>query len=206
MNIKTNTDLTTSEPIPRGVPGQPGVLIRPGQPFIRDGDDDQAAIHIGAGQPSTSAGQSSIRGDGDQAAIRGSAGQSSIRGDGDQAAIIEKGVCGTIITVNRLRHYAFIKRKNNMHSRDIFAREISIINEPINKRKLFLHDTCKFDLIRTQRGLEAINIQIVERNVDTISKLSKIPRKKSEKENEQVSSELFKQTITELFREALNKK
>ncbi|CAF1454246.1 unnamed protein product [Adineta steineri] len=198
---ETNTDLTTSEPIPRDLPGQPGVLIRPGQPFIRDGDDDQAAIHIGAGQPSTSAG------DGDRAAIRGSAGQSSIRGDGDQAAIRgEKGVCGTVITVNRLRHYAFIKRKNNMHSRDIFAREISIINEPINKRKLFLHDTCKFDLIRTQRGLEAINIQIVERNVDTISKLSKIPRKKSEKENEQVSSELFKQTITELFREALNKK
>ncbi|CAF4381071.1 unnamed protein product, partial [Adineta steineri] len=139
---ETITDLTASEPIPRGVPGQPGVLIRPGQPFIRDGDDDQAAIHIGAGQPSTSAG------DGDRAAIHAGAGQSSIRGDGDRAAIIEKGVCGTIITVNRLRHYAFIKRKNNMHSRDIFAREISIINEPINKRKLFLHDTCNFDLIR----------------------------------------------------------
>ncbi|CAF4084882.1 unnamed protein product [Adineta steineri] len=184
---ETITDLTASEPIPRGVPGQPGILIRPGQPFIRDGDDDQAAIHIGAGQPS-------IRGGDDRAAIRGGTGR-SVRGDGDQAAIIEKGVCGTIITVNRLRHYAFIKRKNNMHSRDIFAREISIINEPINKRKLFLHDTCKFDLIRTQRGLEAINIQIVERNVDTISKLSKIPKKKTGKENEQVSSELFKQTM-----------
>ncbi|CAF3939588.1 unnamed protein product [Adineta steineri] len=186
---ETNTDLTASEPIPRGVPGQPGVLIRAGQPSIRVGDDDQAAIHVGA----------------DQSSIRGGTGQ-SVRGDGDQAAIIEKGVCGTIITVNRLRHYASIKRKNHMHSRDIFAREISIINEPINKRKRFLHDTCKFDLIRTQRGLEAINIQIVERNVDTISKLSKIPKKKREKENEQVSSELFKQTITELFRKALNKK
>ncbi|CAF1499919.1 unnamed protein product [Adineta steineri] len=175
---ETNTDLTASEPIPRGVPGQPGVLIRAGQPSIRVGDDDQAAIHVGA----------------DQSSIRGGTGQ-SVRGDGDQAAIIEKGVCGTIITVNRLRHYASIKRKNHMHSRDIFAREISIINEPINKRKRFLHDTCKFDLIRTQRGLEAINIQIVERNVDTISKLSKIPKKKREKENEQVSSELFKQTM-----------
>ncbi|CAF4270126.1 unnamed protein product [Adineta steineri] len=173
---ETNTDLTASEPIPRGVPGQPGILIRAGQPSIRVGDDDEAAIHVGADQ-------SSIRGgDDDQAATRGGTGR-SVRGDGDQAAIIEKGVCGTVITVNRLRHYAFIKRKNNMHSRDIFAREIS-----------------------PQRGLEAINIQIVERNVDTISKLSKIPKKKTGKENEQVSSELFKQTITELFREALNKK
>ncbi|CAF1415536.1 unnamed protein product [Adineta steineri] len=163
---ETNTDLTASEPIPRGVPGQPGILIRAGQPSIRVGDDDEAAIHVGADQ-------SSIRGgDDDQAATRGGTGR-SVRGDGDQAAIIEKGVCGTVITVNRLRHYAFIKRKNNMHSRDIFAREISIINEPINKRKLFLHDTCNFDLIRTQRGLEAINIQIVERNVDTISKCSR---------------------------------
>ncbi|CAF4534804.1 unnamed protein product [Rotaria socialis] len=122
----------------------------------------------------------------------------------NELVILEKGVKGTVVTVNRIKHYSFIKRKDKIQSQDIFAREASIINES-NQRKFFISDTCKFDLIKTQRGLEAVNINIIERNINSISKLPKIPKKK-ENEETQISTEFFKQTITELFREALNKK
>ncbi|CAF4701235.1 unnamed protein product [Rotaria magnacalcarata] len=92
--------------------------------------------------------------------------------DTNEPVIIEKGVKGTVVTVNRIKHYSFIKREDKIQSRDIFAREASIVNEP-NQRKFFISDTCKFDLIQTQRGLEAVNINIIERNINTISKLQK---------------------------------
>ncbi|CAF1931529.1 unnamed protein product [Rotaria magnacalcarata] len=90
----------------------------------------------------------------------------------NELIILEKGVKGTVVTVNRIKHYSFIKREDKIQSRDIFAREASIVNEP-NQRKFFISDTCKFDLIQTQRGLEAVNINIIERNINTISKLPK---------------------------------
>lgn len=38
---------------------------------------------------------------------------------------------------------------DGIQSRDIFAREASIANEPPNQRKFFLFDLCRFDLIRS---------------------------------------------------------
>ena len=69
-----NKDLTVCERVTRGVPGQPGILVRAGESSIRVGDGDQAATHVGAGEPAIQAG------DGDQAAINIDAGKSSARG------------------------------------------------------------------------------------------------------------------------------
>ncbi|CAF3433267.1 unnamed protein product [Rotaria sp. Silwood2] len=65
---------------------------------------------------------------------------------------------------------------------DIFAREASIIHQSY-QGKFFLSDKCKFDVIKTIKGLEAVNIQITERNIKNV----------------------FKSTIAELFIEALKK-
>ncbi|CAF3871820.1 unnamed protein product, partial [Rotaria sp. Silwood1] len=59
----------------------------------------------------------------------------------------------------------------------------SIINQSY-QRKFFLSDKCKFDVIKTIKGLEAVNIQITERNIKNV----------------------FKSTIAELFIETLKKK
>ncbi|CAF2041906.1 unnamed protein product [Rotaria magnacalcarata] len=121
-----------------------------------------------------------IRGN-NRAAIRGN-NQIIIPGS-NEPAILEKGIKGTVVTVNRMKHYAFIKTvKDKIESRDIFAREASILNE-IHQRKFFVADTCKFDIMKTQRGVEAVNIKIEERNINSISKLPKIPKKKKTMNN-----------------------
>ncbi|CAF1414184.1 unnamed protein product [Rotaria magnacalcarata] len=120
-----------------------------------------------------------IRGN-NRAAIRGN-NQTIIHGS-NEPAILEKGIKGTVVTVNRMKHYAFLKRKDKIESRDIFAREAPILNE-IHQRKFFVADTCKFDIMKTQRGVEAVNIKIEERNINSISKLPKIPKKKKTMNN-----------------------
>ncbi|CAF1217418.1 unnamed protein product [Rotaria sordida] len=59
--------------------------------------------------------------------------------------IIEKDVLGTVVTVNKAKHYAFIKRTDNNLYRDIFARDISIIKNE-HKPIFLISDTCKFDI------------------------------------------------------------
>jgi hypothetical protein len=50
------------------------------------------------------------------------------------------------------------------------------------------------------RGIEAINIQILERNIKSISQLGKIPKKKeSSQTTNQVSGDLFQSTMYELI-------
>ncbi|CAF3598048.1 unnamed protein product [Rotaria sp. Silwood1] len=122
----------------------------------------------------------------------------------NEPVLFEKGIRGTIVTVNRLKHYAFIKRKDKVESRDIFAREASIINE-LHQKKFFISDSCKFDTIKTARGIEAVNIKIEERHINSIAKLPKIPKKKETNEQTHISADLFRSTIADLFREALNK-
>jgi hypothetical protein len=47
-----------------------------------------------------------------------------------------------------------------------------------------------------QRGVEAVNIKIEERNINSISKLPKIPKKKETNEQQtQIPAELFKSTM-----------
>ncbi|CAF3475115.1 unnamed protein product [Rotaria socialis] len=95
----------------------------------------------------------------------------------NEPVLVETGVHGTIITVNRFKHYAFLKRNDKNQYKDIFAQEASIINQS-SQRKFFVSDKCKFDVIKTIKGLEAVNIQITERNIKSISQLPKIPKKK----------------------------
>ncbi|CAF1535348.1 unnamed protein product, partial [Rotaria sp. Silwood1] len=111
----------------------------------------------------------------------------------NEPVLFEKGIRGTIVTVNRLKHYAFIKRKDKVESRDIFAREASIINE-LHQKKFFISDSCKFDTIKTARGIEAVNIKIEERHINSIAKLPKIPKKKETNEQTHISADLFRST------------
>ncbi|CAF1438367.1 unnamed protein product [Rotaria sordida] len=57
------------------------------------------------------------------------------------------------------------------------------------------------------KGFEAVNIQITERNIKSISQLPKIPRKKKESNEQQMEllKDVFKSTIAELFIEASKK-
>ncbi|CAF1313380.1 unnamed protein product [Rotaria magnacalcarata] len=57
------------------------------------------------------------------------------------------------------------------------------------------------------RGQEAVNIKIIERNINSISKLPKIPKRAPNHEQQQqhISVEVFKSTIAELFKEALKR-
>ncbi|CAF1941188.1 unnamed protein product [Rotaria magnacalcarata] len=124
----------------------------------------------------------------------------------NEPVLVETGVHGTIITVNRFKHYAFLKRNDKNQYKDIFAREASIINQS-SQRKFFLSDKCKFDVIKTIKGLEAVNIQITERNIKSISQLPKIPKKKENNEEQmEMLKDVFKSTIAELFIETLKKK
>jgi hypothetical protein len=43
----------------------------------------------------------------------------------------------------------FLFSKDKMECRDLFAREASIINEVQHKKKFFVADTCKFDIIKS---------------------------------------------------------
>ncbi|CAF3409069.1 unnamed protein product [Rotaria socialis] len=117
-----------------------------------------------------------IRGN-NRAAFRGN-NQRIIPGS-NEPAIFEKGIKGTVVTVNRMEYCAFIKRKDKIESRDIFALEASILNE-IHQKQFFVADTCKFDIMKTQRGVKAVNIKIQERNINSISKLPKIPKKRKQ--------------------------
>ncbi|CAF1177711.1 unnamed protein product [Rotaria sp. Silwood1] len=92
--------------------------------------------------------------------------------------ITEKNIIGTVVTVNRLKHYAFIKRNDNDLHQDIFARDVSIKKNQ-HKQTFFISDQCKFDIKKTSRGFEAINITIIQRNIDSIGRLKKISKKKT---------------------------
>ncbi|CAF4370203.1 unnamed protein product [Rotaria magnacalcarata] len=119
----------------------------------------------------------------------------------NRAAIIERDVKGSVVTINRLKHYSFIKRRDYVDSKDIFARDASIVNET-RQQKLFISDLVKFDIIQ-----KAVNIKIIERSINTISKLLKIPKRAPDHEQQQqhISVEVFKSTIAELFKEALKR-
>ncbi|CAF3977976.1 unnamed protein product [Rotaria sordida] len=47
----------------------------------------------------------------------------------NERVLIEKGVKGSFVTVNRFKHFGFIKRKDKTEWPDIFAREASIIDQ-----------------------------------------------------------------------------
>ncbi|UJR38867.1 hypothetical protein I4U23_031535 [Adineta vaga] len=66
---------------------------------------------------------------------------------------------------------------NKNQYKDIFAREASIVNPSAREKKLFISDKCEFDVIKTSKGHEAVNIQVVERNIKSVSQLPKIPKK-----------------------------
>ncbi|CAF1272287.1 unnamed protein product, partial [Rotaria sordida] len=57
------------------------------------------------------------------------------------------------------------------------------------------------------RGQEAVNIKIIERNINSISKLPKISKRAPNQEQQQqhIPVEVFKSTIVELFKEALKR-
>ncbi|CAF1957065.1 unnamed protein product [Rotaria magnacalcarata] len=158
--------LSTNEPAILGTNGR--AILSTNEPVIRS-----------TNQPVILGTKRVIRGN-NRAAIRGN-NQTIIHGS-NEPAILEKGIKGTVVTVNRMKHYAFLKRKDKIESRDIFAREAPILNE-IHQRKFFVADTCKFDIMKTQRGVEAVNIKIEERNINSISKLPKIPKKKKTMNN-----------------------
>ncbi|UJR19048.1 hypothetical protein I4U23_022179 [Adineta vaga] len=112
--------------------------------------------------------------------------------------LVDKAIYGTVVTVNRAKHYVFLKRNDNNKNqyKDIFAREASIVNPSARERKLFISDKCKFDVIKTPKGHEAVNIQVVERNIKSVSQLPKIPQKKQEtSEQTQISVDIFKSTM-----------
>ncbi|CAF1419155.1 unnamed protein product [Adineta steineri] len=102
------------------------------------------------------------------------------------------GLIGCFVTVNRLKHFGFIKRKSETPSPDVFAREASILDK-VRSKKFFVGDKCRFGLIKTLRGCEAINTDILERNINSINKLGKIPMKKTDTEPKQteISNDLF---------------
>ncbi|CAF1336743.1 unnamed protein product [Rotaria sp. Silwood1] len=118
----------------------------------------------------------------------------------NEPIVVEKGVHGTIVTVNRAKHYAFLKRNDKNQYKDIFAREASLINQSY-QGKFFLSDKCKFDVIKTIKGLEAVNIQITERNIKSISQLPKIPKKKKESNEQQMEllKDVFKSAMYDLI-------
>ncbi|CAF4617657.1 unnamed protein product, partial [Rotaria sp. Silwood2] len=56
-------------------------------------------------------------------------------------------------------------------------------------------DTCRFDIMKPPRGYEAININIIERNINSIRKLPKIPKKKeTDSKPTEIFGELFQST------------
>ncbi|CAF4935394.1 unnamed protein product, partial [Rotaria socialis] len=60
--------------------------------------------------------------------------------------------------------------------------------------------------MKTPRGYEAMNIDIVKRNINSIRKLPKIQKKKeTDSKQTEISGELFQSTLAMLFREALKK-
>ncbi|CAF3767089.1 unnamed protein product [Rotaria sp. Silwood1] len=102
-------------------------------------------------------------------------------------------------TIIRSKNKVLIPINNESVLVDIFAREASIINQSY-PRKFFLSDKCKFDVIKTNKGLEAVNIQITERNIKSISQLPKIPRKKENNEQQmEILKDILKSTMYDLI-------
>ncbi|CAF3948204.1 unnamed protein product [Rotaria magnacalcarata] len=156
---ETNTDSTVCEPVILGTNER--AILSTNEPVIRS-----------TNQPVILGTKPVIRGN-NRAAIRGN-NQTIIPGS-NEPAIFEKGIKGTVVTVNRMKYCAFIKRKDKIESRDIFAREASILNE-IHQKQFLVADT-------SQRGVKPVNIKIEERNISSISKLPKIPKKKKTMNN-----------------------
>ena len=103
-------------------------------------------------------------------------------------------------------------RRDKPEYPDLFVREASIVGDTRDK-KLFLSDLCKFDIIRSKfftlvalkttllhrfsanRGVEAVNVSVVDRAVKSISQLPKIRKRKPSDDQNQVSINLFKSTV-----------
>ncbi|CAF3846520.1 unnamed protein product [Rotaria sp. Silwood1] len=132
-----------------------------------------------------------VRGD-NRSIVRGD--NRPVVGGDDRPIILEGGIKGSVVTVNRTKHYAFIKRRDKPGDRDLFVREASIIGS-IRDKRFFISDLCKFDIVQTKRGVEAVNVQIIDRTVPSISTLPKISKKKQVTEENQVSANLFRSTI-----------
>ncbi|CAF3520518.1 unnamed protein product, partial [Rotaria socialis] len=61
--------------------------------------------------------------------------------------------------------------------------------------------------VKAPRGYEAMNIDIVERNINSIRKIPKIQKQKeTDSKQTEISGDLFQSTLVMLFREALKKK
>jgi hypothetical protein len=96
--------------------------------------------------------------------------------------------------------YELFFSKDKITGRDIFARDVSIVNQG-NQKKFFVADVCRFDVMKNisfsiaARGREAVNIDILERNIEPIRKLPKIPKKSETILQTQVSGDLFHSTM-----------
>ncbi|CAF4305723.1 unnamed protein product [Rotaria socialis] len=139
---------------------------------------------------------SSMRG-GTRSIIRGGK-KSSIRRD-DRPIILEsmrlsKGILIPTKFIFYFILFYILPRRDKPDYHDLFIREASIIGD-IRDKRFFMSDLCKFDIIRTIRGIEAVNVHIIDRAVNSISKLPKIPKKKQATEQNQVSTDFFRSTI-----------
>ncbi|CAF3399427.1 unnamed protein product [Rotaria socialis] len=139
---------------------------------------------------------SSMRG-GTRSIIRGGK-KSSIRRD-DRPIILEsmrlsKGILIPTKFIFYFILFYILPRRDKPDYHDLFVREASIIGD-IRDKRFFMSDLCKFDIIRTIRGIEAVNVHIIDRAVNSISKLPKIPKKKQATEQNQVSTDFFRSTM-----------
>ncbi|CAF4740417.1 unnamed protein product [Rotaria sp. Silwood2] len=74
---------------------------------------------------------------------------STIVGQSD-SSIVEQNIQGSIVMVNRRKHYAFIKRMDNVQQRDIFARDSSIISKT-QIPNFLISDKCTFDMKKSTK-------------------------------------------------------
>ncbi|CAF1393238.1 unnamed protein product [Rotaria sordida] len=51
----------------------------------------------------------------------------TVVGGDNRPIVLEEGIKGSVVTVNRTKHYAFIKRRDKPEYRDLFVREASIV-------------------------------------------------------------------------------
>ncbi|CAF2905380.1 unnamed protein product, partial [Rotaria sp. Silwood2] len=66
------------------------------------------------------------------------------------SSIVEQNIQGSIVMVNRRKHYAFIKRMDNVQQRDIFARDSSIISKT-QIPNFLISDKCTFDMKKSTK-------------------------------------------------------
>ncbi|CAF3329739.1 unnamed protein product [Rotaria sp. Silwood2] len=79
----------------------------------------------------------------------------------NECVLIEKGVKGSFVTVNRFKHFGFIKRKDKTEWSGIFAREASIIDQ-VRPKKFFVADTCRFDIMKNLKVNEPSDMMEIE--------------------------------------------